>query len=128
MPKVDIATAPERVKAVIEDIKARRKVNEVNNFWTYLANDPAMLEATWSMAKAVMGPGSLDPKVKELIYVAVSLVNQCQYCIKSHTAMAKAKGASEEDLKELYAVVALANLTNRLAIAYEVPVDESFKR
>jgi AhpD family alkylhydroperoxidase len=112
---------------VIDDIKATRKVEDVNNFWKYLANEPRMMRHTWESLKEIMGPGALDPLTKELVYVAVSVTNNCEYCMASHTAAARAKGATDAQLNELYAVVALANMTNRLANAYKVPVDEAAK-
>jgi AhpD family alkylhydroperoxidase len=115
------------VKAVFDDIKMARKVPDVNNFWKYMANEPRMLKHVWESLKEIMGPGHLDPLTKELIYVAISITNNCEYCMASHTAAAKAKGASNEMLNELYAVVGLANMTNRLANAYQVPVDDAFK-
>lgn len=128
MEPVDLANAPAAVKAVIDDIKATRNVDDVNNFWKYLANEPRMLEHVWASLKAIMGPGALDPLTKELIYVAVSITNNCDYCKASHTAAARAKGATDAQLNEVYAVVGLANMTNRLAIAYDVPVDEAFRQ
>lgn len=119
--------APDMVRAVFDDIKATRKVADVNNFWKYLANEPRMLGNVWASVKDIMGPGALDPLTKELIYVAVSITNNCQYCMASHGAAARTKGASEAMINELFAVVGLANMTNRLANAYEVPVDEAFK-
>lgn len=118
--------APPQVRHVFDDIMATRKVEDVNNFWKYLANEPRMLGHVWDSLKDIMGPGALDPLVKELIYVAVSITNNCEYCMASHGFAAKAKGASPEMLNELYAVVGLANMTNRLANAYRVPVDEAF--
>src|SRR5687767_2699472 len=119
--------APEAVKTVFDDIKTVRNVADVNNFWKYLANEPRMLNHVWATVKDIMGQGALDPLTKELIYVAVSITNNCDYCMASHGAAARAKGASEAQLNELYAVVGLANMTNRLANAYRVPVDEAFK-
>lgn len=121
----DAATG--EVAAVFEDIMATRKVDDVNNFWRYLANEPRMLRHTWESLKEIMGPGALDPLTKELIYVAVSITNNCEYCMASHTASARAKGATEAQINELYAVVGLANMTNRLANAYKVPVDPQFQ-
>ena len=118
--------ASPEVRQVFEDIMATRKVEDVNNFWKYLANEPRMLGHVWSSLKDIMGPGALDPLVKELIYVAVSITNNCEYCMASHGFAAKAKGATPEMLNELYAVVGLANMTNRLANGYRVPVDEAF--
>jgi AhpD family alkylhydroperoxidase len=119
--------AETRVQAVFDDIKTTRKVEDVNNFWKYLANEPRMLEHVWGCVKEMMGPGNLDPLTKELIYLAVSITNNCDYCMASHGFAAQMKGASEEQLNELYAIVGLANMTNRLANAYRVPVDDAFK-
>ena len=127
MKPINPASAPPAVKAVFDDIKATRKVKTVNNFWRYLANEPRMLKHTWEALKAIMGEGALDPLTKELAYLAVSITNNCEYCMASHAAAARAKGATEEQINELYAVVALANMTNRLANAYKVPVDPAFK-
>ena len=116
-----------RAAAVFADIRATRNTDFVNNFWRVLAHDPANLERTWAELKEVMAEGtSLDPLVKELLYVAVSTVNNCTYCVRSHTAAARAKGATDEQLAELHAVVGAANKTNRLAIGLQVPVDEAF--
>lgn len=116
-----------RAAAVFADIREHRRTDFVNNFWRVLANDPANLERTWAELKEIMGEGTgLSPLVKELIYVAVSSVNNCTYCVRSHTAAARAKGASDEQLAELHAVVAAANKTNRLAIGLQVPVDDAF--
>ena len=120
------AASPE-VKSVYDDIMQTRGVTDVNNFWKYLANEPRMLKHTWESLKAIMGPGALDPLTKELVYVAISITNNCEYCMASHTAAARAKGATEAQLNELYAVVGLANMTNRLANAYRVPVDAQFR-
>jgi AhpD family alkylhydroperoxidase len=123
---IEYPAAPPRVRAVYDDIMRTRGTDWVNNFWKRLAHDPATLERVWRCVKEVMQPGALDPLVKELLYVAVSVTNNCRYCIASHTAGARAKGMSEEQLAELLAVVGLANETNRLAIGYDVPVDERF--
>jgi AhpD family alkylhydroperoxidase len=115
------------VLAVFDDIRATRKSDFVNNFWRALANEPALLESTWSRVKEVMiAPGALDPLVKELIYIAVSTINSCTYCIHSHTAAARAKGMSDEQHAELLAVVGLAAQTNALASALQIPVDPEF--
>ncbi len=127
MKPVDPLRASAEVRAVFDDIKATRQVAEVNNFWRYLANEPRMLRHTWESLKSIMGPGALDGLTKELVYVAVSITNNCDYCMASHTAAARAKGATEAQINELYAVVALANMTNRLANAYKVPVDAAFQ-
>lgn len=127
MNSIEYDQASPEVRAVFDDIKATRKVDDVNNYWKYQANEPRMLKHVWESLKAIMGSGHLDPLTKELVYVAISITNNCEYCIASHTASARAKGASDEMLNELYAVVGLANMTNRLANAYKVPVDEAFK-
>ena len=127
MKPISYEVAHTEVKAVFDDIKTTRKLDDVNNFWKYLANEPRMLAHVWNSVKDIMGPGSLDPLTKELIYVAISITNNCDYCMASHGFAARMKGASEEQLNELYAVVGLANMTNRLANAYRVPVDEAFR-
>ena len=127
MQPISYETASPEVRAVFDDINATRKVADVNNFWKYLAHDPRMLRHVWESLKDMMGPGALDPLTKELIYIAVSVTNGCEYCMASHTAGARQKGASEEMIREVYAVTGLANMTNRLANAYDVPIDEAFK-
>ncbi|MEZ5773732.1 MAG: carboxymuconolactone decarboxylase family protein [Hyphomicrobiaceae bacterium] len=127
MKPIEYEEASAAVRAVFDDIKASRNVADVNNFWKYLANEPRMLAHVWASLKEIMGPGALDPLTKELVYVAISVTNNCEYCMASHTASARAKGASEAQLNELMAVVGLANMTNRLANGYRVPVDEAFK-
>jgi AhpD family alkylhydroperoxidase len=112
--------------AVFDDIRAKRNTDYVNNFWRALAADPALLRATWERLQAVMGPGALDPLVKEMIYVAVSVTNGCSYCIHSHTAAARAKGMTDAQHGELLAVIAMASQTNALATALQVPVDTRF--
>jgi AhpD family alkylhydroperoxidase len=115
------------VKAVFDDIRLTRKSDFVNNFWRALANQPALLERTWSSIKDVMlAPGALDPLTKELIYIAVSATNSCSYCVHSHTAAARAKGMSDEQHAEFLAVVGMAAETNTLANAMQVPVDPEF--
>ena len=121
----DAELSPE-AKAVFDDIRAVRKTDFVNNFWRALAHDPVSLKRTWESLKQVMGPGRLDPKVKELIYIAVSIAHACPYCISSHTASARAKGVSEAELMELFAIVGMASETNRLVTAMQVPIDEAF--
>ena len=113
-----------KVKKVFDDIKKTRKISKIPNFWRTLANDPQTLERTWRSLQEVMAKGSLDVLTKELIYVAVSMTNSCEYCIRSHTAAARKKGMSEDMLKELVAVVGMANETNRLVESYQVEVDE----
>jgi len=122
----EVAASP-RVKAIFDDIRTTRKSDFVNNFWRALANQPELLERTWSSIKSVMiEPGSLDPLTKELIYIAVSTVNSCSYCVHSHTAAARAKGLTEEQYGELLAIIALASQTNVLANALQIPVDPEF--
>jgi AhpD family alkylhydroperoxidase len=118
---------PPEVLAVFEDIKRTRNVPDVNNFWKYLARNPALLARTWQDVKQVMAPGALDPLLKEMLYVAVSVTNGCGYCIASHTAAARKAGMTEAMFGELMAVVALANATNRLANGYRVPIDAMFE-
>ncbi len=117
---------PAASRAVIDDIRSTRKTDFVNNFWRVLAHDPALLKRTWEDIKQVMGPGTIDPLVKEMIYVAVSVANNCEYCIRSHTAAARNKGLTDAQLAELMAIVAMASTTNRLAIGFQVPVDAAF--
>jgi AhpD family alkylhydroperoxidase len=120
-------SADPRVRAVFDDIRSTRKSDFVNNFWRALANQPALLERTWSSIKEVMiEPGALDPLTKELIYIAVSTINGCSYCIHSHTAAARAKGLTERQHAELLAVIGMAAETNALANAFQVPVDPEY--
>ncbi len=128
MQLIEPEDAVPEVRAVFDDIKATRQTDRVNNFWKALANDPATLARTWESVKQVMAPGALDPLTKELVYVAVSVTNGCEYCIASHTASARAKGMTDEQLRELLAVVGMANETNALATGFGVPVDEAFRR
>lgn len=121
----DQATA--EVRAVYDDIMATRKTDYVNNFWKAIAHDPALLKRTWETLKAIMGPGALDPLTKELLYIAVSVTNNCGYCIASHTASAFAKGMTPAMFRELQAVVGMANETNKLVTGYQVSVDERFQ-
>ena len=116
-----------KIKEVFDEIKSVRKIKEVPNFWKYLANDPNELDRTWTSLKEIMKKGALDPVTKELIYVAVSITNGCEYCIKSHSLAAKKKGANEEMLKEMFAVVGLANKNNKLVDSYQVEVDKIYK-
>jgi AhpD family alkylhydroperoxidase len=113
-------------KAVFDDIRQTRNSDFVNNFWRALAHDPVLLKRTWESVKQVMGKGALDPLVKELIYVAVSTVQGCEYCVRSHTVAAKAKGMTPEQHMELASVIGMAAETNRLATLLQVPVDEIF--
>jgi AhpD family alkylhydroperoxidase len=124
---IEYADASPEVRAVYDDIMATRKVDWISNFWKALASDPATLRRTWESVKQIMGPGALDPLMKEMIYVAVSATNQCNYCIASHTASARKAGMSDAMFAEVMAVVGMANETNRLASGYQVEIDERFK-
>ena len=124
---IEYRDASPQVRAIFDDIKRTRQVADVNNFWKYLAHDPATLERTWSSIKAIMAPGALAALTKEMIYVAVSVTNGCGYCIASHGAAARKAGMSEAMFGELMAVVGMANETNRLANGYRVPVDAAFE-
>ncbi|MCX6590429.1 MAG: carboxymuconolactone decarboxylase family protein [Acidobacteria bacterium] len=128
MPQlIEYADASPAVKAVFDDIMQTRQTDYINNFWKALANDPATLKRTWESIKQIMAPGALDPLTKELIYVAVSTTNQCNYCIASHSAAARKAGMTPEMFGELMAVVGMANETNKLVTGYQVEVDERFK-
>jgi len=124
---IDYEDASPEVRAVYDDIMATRNTDWINNFWKALAHDPVTLRRTWQSIKQIMAPGALDPVVKEMIYVAVSVTNQCGYCIASHTAAARKAGMSEAMFAELMAVVGMANETNRLASGYQVEIDEKFR-
>ena len=124
---VEYEQASPEVRAVYEDIMAARKSDWVNNFWKALASYPPTLRRIWEGVKEVMRPGTLDPLTKEMIYVAVSVTNNCEYCIHSHIASARAKGMTDEMLGEVLAVTGMANQTNRLANGYQVPVDPQFR-
>src|SRR5215472_11430855 len=128
MPRtpIEYRDASAEVRMVFDDIKRSRKVEDVNNFWKYLANDPALLKRTWESVKDVMAEGALSPLVKELLYVAVSVTNGCEYCIASHTASARKAGMTDAMFGELMAVVGTANETNRLASGYRVAIDPAF--
>ena len=116
-----------KVKEIFDEIKSARKITEVPNFWKYIANSPETLERTWNSTSQVMKPGALDAVTKELIYVAVSITNSCEYCIRSHTAAAKKKGASDQMIKEMIDVVGIANQNNKLVESYQVEVDKIYK-
>ena len=127
MPKpIEYADASPAVRAVYDDIKRSRGVPDVNNFWKYLAHDPATLKRTWESIKEIMAPGALDPLVKEMIYLAVSVTNGCGYCIASHTAAARKAGMSDAMFAEVMAVTGMANETNRLVNGYRVPIDAAY--
>ena len=125
---IEYKDAGAEVRAVYDDIMATRKVDWVNNFWKAIAHDPVTLKRTWEDIKQIMAPGALDPLTKEMIYVAVSVTNQCNYCIASHTVSAQKKGMSDAMFKELMAVVGMANETNKLVSGYQVEIDERFKK
>ena len=125
---IDYADASPEVRAVFDDIKTTRHVPDVNNFWKYLAHDPATLNRTWASIKEIMAPGALDPLTKEMVYLAVSVTNGCAYCIASHAAAARKAGMTEAMFGELMAVTGMANETNRLANGYRVPIDPAFER
>jgi AhpD family alkylhydroperoxidase len=124
---IEYADATSEVRAIYDDIMATRGTDWINNFWKALAHDPATLRRTWESIKQIMGPGALDPLIKELIYVAVSTTNQCGYCIASHTAGARKAGMTDQMFAELMSVVGMANETNRLASGYQVEIDDRFK-
>ena len=119
--------APAKVKKIFNKIKKERKIKVIPNFWRTIANDPETLERTWNSLQQIMRKGSLDSLTKELIYVAVSMTNSCEYCIRSHTLAAKKKGMTDKMLKELISVVGMANETNRLVESYQVEVDNFLK-
>ncbi len=127
VPLVEYEQAAPEVREVYDDIRATRKVPWINNFWKILANDPATLKRVWSSVKEVMQPGELDSLTKELVYIAVSVTNNCEYCIHSHTASARSKGMTPAMFSELMAVVALANQTNNLSNGYRIDVDDRFR-
>jgi AhpD family alkylhydroperoxidase len=123
---LEYGEASPEARAVFDEIMAARKTDWVNNFWKALATHPPTMRRIWENVKQVMAPGALDPLTKEMIYVAVSVTNNCEYCIHSHAAAARAKGMTDAQLAELLAVVGLANETNRLANGYRMPVDRQF--
>jgi len=124
---VEYQDASPEVRAVYDDIMAARKTDWINNFWKALAHDPATLRRTWESVKQIMAPGALDALTKEMIYLAVSVSNQCGYCIASHTAGARKNGMTDAQFAELMAVVGMANETNRLVSGYQVEIDERFR-
>lgn len=124
---IEYKDATPEVRSVYDDIMATRKTDWVNNFWKALAHDPPTLRRTWESIKQIMAPGELDRLTKEMLYVAVSVTNQCGYCIASHIAGARKAGMTDAQLAELMAIVGMANETNRLASGYQVEVDEAFK-
>jgi AhpD family alkylhydroperoxidase len=124
---IEYKDASPQVKAIYDDIMATRKNDYINNFWKAIAHDPALLRRTWEDLKATMAPGALDALTKELIYIAVSVTNNCQYCIYSHTASAFSKGMTSEVFKELQQVIGMANETNKLVSGYQVAIDDRFQ-
>jgi len=124
---IEYEDASPEVRTVYDDIMATRHTDWINNFWKALAHDPATLRRTWASIKEIMAPGALDPLTKEMVYVAVSVSNQCGYCIASHTAAARKAGMSDAMFAELMAVVGMANETNRLASGYQVEIDQRFR-
>jgi AhpD family alkylhydroperoxidase len=124
---VEYDAASAEVRAVYDDIMVTRQTDYVNNFWKALAHDPVTLKRTWESIKQVMASGALDALTKELIYLAVSVSNQCNYCIASHTAAARRAGMTDSMFTELMAVVGMANESNRLASGYQVEIDERFR-
>jgi AhpD family alkylhydroperoxidase len=125
---IEYDEASPEVRAVYDDIKRTRNVPDVNNFWKYIAHDPATLKRTWQSVKEVMQPGALDTLTKEMIYLAISVTNGCQYCIASHTFAARKQGMNDAMFGELMAIVGMANETNRLANGYRIPVDPAFDK
>ena len=124
---IEYEAANDAVRTVYDDIRATRKTDFINNFWKALANNPEQLRRTWEGVKSVMAPGALDALTKELIYIAVSVANSCEYCIHSHTAAARAKGMTAEQHAELLAVIGMAFHTNGLVHTLQVEVDAAFK-
>ena len=124
---IEYKDASPEVRAVYDDIMATRKTDWINNFWKAIAHDPATLKRTWESIKQIMGPGALDPLTKEMIYVAVSVANNCHYCIASHTAGAVKKGMTPDMFKELQAVIGMAAETNKLVTGYRVEIDPQFE-
>jgi AhpD family alkylhydroperoxidase len=125
---IEYQDASPEVRAIYDDIMSTRKTDWINNFWKAIAHDPATLKRTWEDIKQVMAPGALDPVTKEMIYVAVSVTNQCHYCIASHTASAQKKGMTDAMFKELMAIVGMANETNKMVTGYQVEIDDQFKK
>ncbi len=124
---IEYDDASPQVRAIYDDIRRARKTEFINNFWKGLVNNPEQLRRTWEGIKEVMAPGALDPLTKELIYIAVSAANKCEYCIHSHTAAARAKGMTEDQYAELLSVIGMAHSTNGLVTTMQIPVDGAFK-
>jgi len=119
--------ASEKIKIIFDKIKKIRKINKIPNFWRTIANNPSTLERTWESLEQVMKKGALTPLSKKMIYIAVSMTNSCEYCIRSHIKSAQNKGMTDKMLNELIAVVAMASETNRLVESYQVEVDDFLK-
>jgi AhpD family alkylhydroperoxidase len=124
---IDYQDASPEVKAVYDDILTTRKTDYINNFWRAIAHDPILLKRTWESLKSIMAPGTIDPLTKELLYIAVSVTNNCHYCIASHTASAFSKGMTPEMFKELQQIIGMANETNKLVTGYQVALDDRFQ-
>jgi len=124
---IEYGEAVPEVRAVYDEIMAARGTDWVNNFWKALAVHPPTLRRTWDAVRAVMAPGALDVRTKEMLYVAVSIANNCEYCIHSHTASARRAGMTDAMYGELLAVVGMASETNSFANATRVPVDPRFQ-
>jgi AhpD family alkylhydroperoxidase len=124
---IDYQDASPEVKAIYDDILTTRKTDYINNFWRAIAHDPILLKRTWESLKSIMAPGAIDPLTKELLYIAVSVTNNCHYCIASHTASAFSKGMTPEMFKELQQIIGMANETNKLVTGYQVAVDDRFR-
>ena len=122
---IEYSDASIEIREIYDEIKLARGIQDVSNFWKYLANDPVTLRRTWSSLKEIMGPGALDSLTKELIYIAVSATNNCAYCIRSHSASASSKGMTDAMFGELMAVVGMANETNKLVHGYQIPLDSA---
>jgi AhpD family alkylhydroperoxidase len=125
---IEYQDASPEVRTIYDDIMTTRKTDWINNFWKAIAHDPATLKRTWEDIKQIMAPGALDPVTKEMIYVAVSVTNQCHYCIASHTASAQKQGMTDAMFKELMAIVGMANETNKMVTGYQVEIDDQFKK
>lgn len=122
---IEYSDASIEIREIYDEIKLTRGIQDVSNFWKYLANDPVTLRRTWTSLKEIMGPGALDSLTKELIYIAVSATNNCAYCIRSHSASASSKGMTDAMFGELMAVVGMANETNKLVHGYQIPLDSA---
>ena len=125
---VEYEDAAPDVRAIYDDIMTTRKIDWINNFWKAIAHDPALLQRTWESVKQIMAPGAIDPLIKEMVYVAVSVTNGCEYCIASHSASARKQGMTPEMFHELMAVVGMANETNRLVKGYQVEIDDAYNK